>query len=477
MFERRSPLVGHLAHTYETGFPTLVPDVTQDAGYVALDEETRGLLNVPILRGDEVLGVISLGSDRSDGYSPDDLSFVTQLTTQARIAIDNARLFRRIEIARDRLQVILDSMREGVILIGSDGQITLANPRVERLLGINPHMVIGVPLVSLLHDPALRLAERLGFGVEALLDVISTLSREQWEESSHDGGRVTFQLVLGTQKRFLDRTTAPVRDETGRVLGLLMVFTDVTQERELAQAREDLGSMIVHDLRGPLTAVTTSMKLLSEIASNDDPIGRAVKQTTEASSRAVRKLLNLVDSLLDVSKLESGVFRLEQEPVELRPLCEAAVDELAPLAHELDVSIMVDIPADLPVLNVDNEKVERVVLNLIDNAIKFTPSGGHVMIHAYPPGTMNAPDGFTRVEVCDTGPGVPDEHKSRLFDRFAQVDGQRSRRRGTGLGLTFCRLAVEAHGGQIWIEDNPEGGAVFAFTLPLADLSEWSEVD
>lgn len=475
--EQRNPLVGHIAHTYETGYPTLVPDVTQEAAYVALDEETRALLNVPILRGTEVLGVISLGSDRFDDYSPDDLSFVTQLATQARIAIDNARLFRRIEIARDRLQVILDSMREGVILISSDARITLANPRVKRLLGLDPQSILEVPLTDLLSDQTLKLAERLGFGVEALLDVVKTLSREQWDESSRDGGRVTFQLAAGSKKRFLDRTMAPVRDEAGRVIGLLMVFTDVTEEHELAQAREDLSSMIVHDLRGPLTAVTTSLKLLSEIASNDDPLGRAVKQTTEASSRAVRKLLNLVDSLLDVSKLESGVFRLEQEPVELRPLCEAAVDELLPLARELDVTIMVDFPTDLPVLNVDTEKIERVMLNLIDNAIKFTPSGGRVAIQACRPGTMNAPDGFIRVEVCDTGPGIADEYKERLFDRFAQVDGQRSHRRGTGLGLTFCRLAVEAHGGQIWIEDNPDGGAVFAFTLPVANLSQWSGVD
>jgi signal transduction histidine kinase len=225
--------------------------------------------------------------------------------------------------------------------------------------------------------------------------------------------------------------------------------------------------MIVHDLRGPLTAITTSLKLLNEIAPADDPLGRAVKQTTEMSSRAVRKLLNLVDSLLDISKLESGVIALEYEPTRLRSLCKAVTDELAPLAQELDVQLHVNVPETLPTLNTDPEKVERVVLNLVDNAIKFTPSGGRVVIQAYPPGEED----FLRVEVRDTGPGIPDEHKERLFDRFAQIDGQRGRRRGTGLGLTFCRLAIEAHGGRIWVEDNPQGGAIFAFTLPVADLN------
>jgi signal transduction histidine kinase len=133
------------------------------------------------------------------------------------------------------------------------------------------------------------------------------------------------------------------------------------------------------------------------------------------------------------------------------------------------VQISIEIPPGLPVLFADAEKVERILLNLVDNAIKFTPSGGQVVVSAYPPGKRGAEDRFVRIEVRDTGPGIPDQHKERLFDRFAQLDGQRGHRRGTGLGLAFCRLAVEAHGGQIWIEDQPQGGAIFAFTLPVAE--------
>ncbi len=132
--------------------------------------------------------------------------------------------------------------------------------------------------------------------------------------------------------------------------------------------------------------------------------------------------------------------------------------------------LTVDIPDALPVLDTDADKIERVLLNLVDNAIKFTPAGGEVIVQAHPAGDRDAPDGYVRVEVKDTGPGIPDDSKERLFDRFTQLDGVRGRRRGTGLGLTYCRLAVEAHGGRIWVEDNPQGGAIFAFTLPLADM-------
>jgi signal transduction histidine kinase len=471
LFTRVSPLTDTISHTYRTGVPTLLADVSQQPEHVVLDENTRSLLVVPILQGGEVLGVISLGSSRTNDYSPDELSFVTQLATQARIAIDNARLFSRIEVARDRLQVILDSMKEAVVLLEAGGCITLANPRVERLLGLNVARITHAPAADLMGDPAVKLAERLGFSAETLLNVLKMLAEGAWEESSSDGRRITFQLATPTKKRFLDRTTAPVRDENGKVIGLLMVFTDVTEEHELAQAREDLSSMIVHDLRGPLTAVTTSLKLLNEVAPGDDAVGRMIRQTTEGSSRAIRKLLNLVDSLLDVSKLESGIFKLEREMVQFKPICAAVVDELGPLAQELDVAITINIADSAPYLNIDGEKIERVVLNLVDNAIKFTPSGGQVTLSAYAPGTTGAPAGFIRAEVRDTGPGIPDDQKERLFDRFAQLDGQRGRRRGTGLGLTFCRLAVEAHGGQIWIEDNSQGGAVFAFTLPVAELT------
>ncbi|MBN2304318.1 MAG: GAF domain-containing protein [Anaerolineae bacterium] len=471
VLERGNPLAGFVAQAYQTGYPTLIADIAQEETHTPLDDKTRAQLNVPIMRGQEVLGVISLGSDRPSDYGQEDLSFVTQLAVQARIAIDNARLFRRIEVARDRLQVILDSMKEGVILIGSDGYMTLANPRVERLLGLDPRRLTQAPVVDLIRDADLKLAERLGFaGSEALSAVLGSLNTGRWDDTSQGSGRFTFEVVGPDKRRFVDRTDAPVRDEKGRALGLLMVFSDVTEERELAQARDDLSNMIVHDLRGPLTAITTSLKLLNEIAPDDDPLGRAVKETTDMSSRAVRKMLNLVNSLLDISKLESGVIALEYEPTQLRPLTQAIMDELAPLAQELDVRLQIDMPESLPTLNTDPDKIERVILNLVDNAIKFTPSEGQVTIAAYPPGERGAAANFVRVDVRDTGPGVPDEHKERLFDRYAQIDGQRGRRRGTGLGLTFCQLAVEAHGGRIWIEDNPQGGSVFAFTLPVADL-------
>ncbi|MCC7450888.1 MAG: histidine kinase, partial [Anaerolineae bacterium] len=265
---------------------------------------------------------------------------------------------------------------------------------------------------------------------------------------------------------FIDRKGVAVADQNSTILGLLLVFTDATEERQLVQAREDLTRMIVHDLRSPLTAINASMKLLSEIATSDDAVGRSIHTTVDISQRALRKLLNLVNSLLDIAKMESGTITLDIKDSNFLALAENVRVELSPLAEELNIEVRIDLPDAMPLLAVDHDKIERVLLNLVDNALKYAPMDGVIYVRA----RQHPEDGenLIRIEVIDNGPGIPDEFKARIFDRFQQIDGSKSHRRGTGLGLTFCRLTVEAHGGKIWIEDNPEGGSIFAFTLPVA---------
>lgn len=475
-FDPISILVGAIAYTYQTGYPTLIPDTIHEDEYIPLVEGTRSQLNVPIVRGDDVLGVIVLGSDRPNFYDEDDQSFVTQLATQARIAIDNARLFQRIEIERDRLQIILDSMKEAVVLIDAAGRFALANPRVEALLGLDPAGLIGRPVAALARDPALGLAERFGFQGEALARLVSMLEEGTWDEAAQDGGRTGYELSTPRQ-RWLDRVVVPVRDGTGTAIGLLLVFSDVTHERELAQAREDLSRMIVHDLRGPLTAISTGLKLLRDTASGHGVIGETVIETTDTAMRAVRKMLGLVDSLLDIAKLENGVMDLDCEPVIFGALCQDVLAEFAPLADELAIELRADLPDDLPALYVDEEKIERVLLNLVDNATKFVPAHGHIVVRAEALPQQDSGGPMVQIVVEDDGPGVPEEDKERLFNRFTQLGSRQGRRRGTGLGLAFCRLAVEAHGGRIWVEDAPGGGARFVFTLPAVNVAEWELAD
>jgi K+-sensing histidine kinase KdpD len=457
----------HIAvEAIRTGMPIVrdyaasVPEQNGGGGF--LSPSMQAQLTVPLMRGQKVIGVLVLESNRRGTFGDEDVHFAGQLANQAIIAIENARLFRRIAEARDRLQVILDTMEEALILIDGEGVVALASPRVE-MLGLAPDALVGERVDTLLKASSLRFAERLGFNTNAAL---LKLIREM--QTSRVGREpVSYPLESESGTLHIRRLAIPVSDED-RAIGVLLVFNDETEAFDLAQAREDLSRMIIHDLRSPLTAVTTSLKLLTEFIPPESQYRPMVETTTDTSRRAIRKLLTRVDSLLDVSRMESGFMNLDTKPTTLRTLVDSVRDELRPLAQEMNVELRADLPPALPALSIDADKVERVLLNLVDNALKFTPLDSAVTIRAHLPGQDGAPPNFVRIDVVDEGPGVPDEYKTRLFDRFVQVRGRAGKRRGTGLGLTFCRMVSEAHGGTIWVEDGKDKGSVFAFTLPVA---------
>jgi NtrC-family two-component system sensor histidine kinase KinB len=432
-----------------------------------LMKTTRSQLTVPILRGSETLGAITLESNFERAFSEEDTHFVTQLANQTMIAIDNTRLFERIAEARDQLQVILNTMTEAIMLVEKSGQITMANPRVD-LIGLTPRALLNHNIDVLLDRPELDLAERMGFQSDQKVRKLLKELRTPGSWTGVESHSYTVEAEQGAV--YIKREVIPIGNDSGDPIGMLMVFYDETEEQELSRMRDDLSSMIVHDLRSPLTAVTTGLRLLRDYVPNDSTFRPLVETTTETSQRAIRKLMSRVDSLLDISKLESGQINLETEPTDLATLADSVCMELSPLAHELEVRVTSEVMDALPPLNIDGDKVERVLQNLVDNALKFCPAYGSVTIRAHMPNMNGAPEGFVRVEVVDTGPGVPDEYKTRLFERFVQVKGRRGARRGIGLGLTFCRLVTEAHGGRIWIEDNPAGGSIFVFTLPVVNF-------
>jgi K+-sensing histidine kinase KdpD len=459
----------------ESSQPQIVDDVEHSQPGEApsrLAESTRSQLSVPILRGGEKLGFITLESDRIAGFSAEDSHFVSQIANQAVIAIDNARLFARITEARDRLQVILDTMDEAIILINARGEIALANPRI-RLIDLEPEQLLNQSIVDVLDAAGNnRLPQRMGFTrAQEIKDIVQHLNTaEAWP--SYPPHLYMLSGERGTL--YIQRFIIPVTDARGQTIGALLVFYNKTEEQELDHAREELSRMIVHDLRSPLTAVTTGLKLLQEIIPPESEFYAVVRNTTEASRRAVRKLLGRVDSLLDISKMQSGRLSIDPDLTELATLADSVCVELSPLAHELEITITTEID-DVPLLQVDADKVERLLLNLVDNGLKYSPSESVLVIRAYPPGENGAQKDFVRVEVIDNGPGVPDEYKEKLFDTFVQVEGRRSVRRGVGLGLAFCKLVTEAHGGRIWIEDNPTGGSIFAVTLPVARMHRLPE--
>ncbi len=449
----------------------VIDDAQREPPIVTLLADARAQLATPILWNERAVGVIALESAQASAFSEEDSYFVQQLANQAIIAIENARLFRKVSEARDRMQVILNTVKEALILINTSGEVVLANPRVD-LIGLDPHALIGKSLDALLQSDELSLADRLGFSIGSELQRLV-------KELRAPGGLAPrepkiFSIEGENGLRYVERQVFPVHDEDDRPVGVLLVFYDETEEMKLAKTREEVSQMLIHDLRSPLTAVTTSLKLLTDLTPKDSDFRPIIETTTDASRRAIRTLLNRVDSLLDVARMESGFLALEARPSELATLVDNVCIELSPLAQELDVELKPVISANLPLLDIDADKVERVLLNLVDNALKFSPPDGAVIVRAHEPGAEGAAPGFIRIDVVDSGPGVPSEYKLMLFDRFVQIHGRKGNRRGTGLGLTFCRLVAETHGGRIWVDDNPLGGSIFSFTLPVALESELS---
>jgi signal transduction histidine kinase len=246
-------------------------------------------------------------------------------------------------------------------------------------------------------------------------------------------------------------------------LGRLIVLRDVTEERMLAQMREDLVHTMVHDLRNPLTGISTALKLLdAKLAGQLTP---AQHRLMEIADSAAEKMVDLVAGILDVSRLETGQMPIRPAAISLRDLVDETMGLEAPIATTNRLKLRSVVPPDLPPAWGDAGLVRRVLQNLVGNAVKFTPPGGQVEVRVTEWRGESAEREFLRVSVIDTGAGVPPELGPNLFEKFAV--GQQEER-GTGLGLAFCRLAVEAHQGRIWAESESGRGAAFHFTLPMA---------
>ena len=238
--------------------------------------------------------------------------------------------------------------------------------------------------------------------------------------------------------------------------------SEKTRLEELLRLREEMSDMIVHDLRNPLGVIKTGLDLLArvQVVESDSEYSAHVIHTLRQSTKRMQRL---VDTLLDIARLEKGAMALSMGPMDLGALVEDAVADLLPLAEKGDVTLVSRLPEDLPLALADRDVVERVLVNLVDNAFQFTPPDGQVWVEAQAEGED------VRVDVVDTGAGVPPEERTRVFEKFTRGRGRRGSKGGVGLGLTFCQMAVEAHGGRIWIEDGPDGkGSRFIFTLPQA---------
>lgn len=422
-------------------------------------------LGVPLTTAGQLMGVMVLQRfDNDQPFSRWSRELLLAIAGQASAAIQNARLYSEVvrlynladEALAQRLkqlEALLNSSHEGVLMLDTSGRIALINPLAANLLNQAQQTLTNQSL-------ELTLAQRLGYSPAGFQQLLQKLVSGQQPTSQ----RSLFESRLPAGRRFIERNELPVLSDENVIIGWLMVFRDVTEEQEQAEWRTNVTNMIVHDLRNPVTTLLSHLELIA-IEQPPNSSGR-VNDLLQTTQRSSLEMLDMIDSLMDMTRLEAGKLTVDGDAMRLPPLLLQVLGYMRPLADKKQISMGYTFPPDLPAVWADEEMLRRVLVNLLDNGLKFTPAGGqlYVTLQAEPPLANHEPG--VRCLVRDSGLGVPIEYKERIFDRFVRVNPGGGQVRGTGLGLTFCKLAIEAHGGQIWAEDAPAGGSQFVFILP-----------
>jgi two-component system phosphate regulon sensor histidine kinase PhoR len=330
---------------------------------------------------------------------------------------------------RTRLATILDNMADGVIMTDAEGNISLANRAAEKLLNIKE--VKNKPLIEAVRDHE----------VDELLKLCLRTAQTQ-----------AAQYESSTSKRYLRAIAIPIAHS-----GVLLLFQDLTELRNLQTTRRELIGNISHEFRTPLAGIKAMVETLGDGAIDDK---KAARDFLTRIDSEVACLTQLVAELAELSRIETGKAELKKEPVNLNQLVEEVIAHLSPQAERQKLSISQDFAADLSSVPADKDRVRQVIANLVHNAIKFTRPGGRIMI------TTRTLEGSVVVDIADTGIGIPKEDLARVFERFYKGDKARAGE-GTGMGLAIAKHVVEAHGGSIWVESEEGKGSTFSFSMPL----------
>ncbi len=357
--------------------------------------------------------------------------------------------------AQRRTQAIITHMADGLIMLDQRGHLESLNPAAGRMLGVEPAEVIGKPLSTI------RPLAALQGHWQATTGEASPRGRESQAVLQQE---ITLDPPLS---HVLTAYISPVLDDQGGRMGQVIVLQDITRQRELEQAKDNLVSTISHELRTPLFSIQGVLDmLLHEKVAEPEKQAHFMKLAYDQSQR----LRNLLDALLDISRIEAGRLELHLRPIAIPPLLHQVSESMRIEAMKKEQQIEIQIPDRLPRALGDEGRLTQVMTNLISNAIKFTPRGGKINIRAGLEGEK------LLVQVIDNGMGIPAEALPQLFQRFYQVDSSATRAAGgSGLGLYISKQIVEAHGGRLWVESQLGEGSCFSFTIPVAAVAQAAE--
>ncbi len=382
------------------------------------------------------------------------------LVAEVALAMQNAHLRQQLINEALWLEAVLQHTSEGLIILDLHGRVLGCNPASTQITGWTAldlrgrDLLVALDLHRLLWVPASRTYEESPWaGPFAPPDAADP-------EPTAESGVPLLNLILTTRsgtRIYSEGRSAVIHAPEGTVLGAMLALRDVTAQREAEELQATFLSVISHELQTPLAVIRGYAELLADAAGSMKP--RELRQKLGIVAEESAKLSKMVTNLLDASRIQAGGLELKPEPVDLRRLVERVVQKMAPLSskHHFEVAISHDLP---PVL-ADYERVEQVLTNLLENAIKYSPAGGTILIT----GDLTCDEVI--IHISDEGIGVPEADRQRIFSRFHRLNSRQVRQmKGVGLGLYIARAIIGAHRGRIWADAAPGGGAQFSFSLP-----------
>ena len=430
----------------------LVSNTGQDPRWIRRpDDETdrsgpKSAICVPIKVREALVGVLTLVHATPGFFDEDHLALVQAIADQAGIAVQNARLFASLQATNQRYHELFEDSIDPILVTTIDGNIQETNRQAVKVSGQTREALTGAQIWDfqtiepgwlLENMETIQSGETVSCEAEFIPRGLSRLPVEVYVREIQFGGETLLQWII----------------------------RDISERKQLDALRDDLSAMIYHDLRSPLANIVSSLDMLRVLVPDTD--NTVLQQVLSIAIRSSDRMRRLINSLLDINRLEAGQVITSREAVEVQDILHDALDAVQPITTAKNQILELKAEERLPRVWVDEDMIRRVLINLIENATKFTNIEGNIVVGA------NVEDAWVRLWVRDSGQGIPSEAQDMIFNKFSRVSMERlqtSERlpKGLGLGLAFCKLAVEAHGGSIHVESEVGSGSCFSFTVPAA---------